>query len=41
MIDLAIEEDVYTGDVTTDSIVPESTSAVATMTAKADGVRTA
>ena len=38
MIDLAIEEDVYTGDVTTDSIVPESTSAVATMTAKADGV---
>ena len=38
LIDLAIEEDVYTGDVTTDSIVPESTSAVATMTAKADGV---
>lgn len=38
MIDLAIDEDVYTGDVTTDSIVPESTSAVATMTAKADGV---
>lgn len=38
LIDLAIDEDVYTGDVTTDSIVPESTSAVATMTAKADGV---
>ena len=38
LIDLAIEEDVYTGDVTTDSIIPESTSAVATMTAKADGV---
>lgn len=38
LIDLAIDEDVYTGDVTTDSIIPESTSAVATMTAKADGV---
>ena len=38
IIDLAIEEDVATGDVTTDSIIPESTSAVATMTAKADGV---
>lgn len=38
LIDLAIEEDVATGDVTTDSIVPESTMAVATMTAKAEGV---
>ena len=38
LIDLAIDEDVYTGDVTTDSIIPESSSAVATMTAKADGV---
>lgn len=38
IIDLAIDEDIATGDVTTDSIIPESTSAVATMTAKADGV---
>lgn len=38
IIDLAIEEDLATGDVTTDSIVPESSRAVATMTAKADGV---
>ena len=38
IISLAIEEDIATGDVTTDSIIPESTSAVATMTAKADGV---
>ena len=38
LIDLAIDEDIATGDVTTDSIIPESTSAVATMTAKADGV---
>ena len=38
IIDLAIDEDTATGDVTTDSIIPESTSAVATMTAKADGV---
>lgn len=38
LIDLAIEEDISTGDVTTDSIVPESSVAVATMTAKADGV---
>ena len=38
VIDLAIEEDIATGDVTTDSIVPESTMAVATMTAKAEGV---
>lgn len=38
LIDLAIEEDIATGDVTTDSIVPESSVAVATMKAKADGV---
>ncbi|GAB1374859.1 carboxylating nicotinate-nucleotide diphosphorylase [Bacteroidales bacterium] len=35
---LAIEEDVEKGDVTTNSLVPESTLAVAEMTAKADGV---
>ena len=38
LIDLAIDEDIASGDVTTDSIIPESTAAVATMTAKADGV---
>lgn len=38
LIDLAIDEDVATGDITTDSIIPESASAVATMTAKADGI---
>ena len=38
LIDLAIDEDIASGDVTTDSIIPESTAAVATMTAKVDGV---
>lgn len=38
LIDLGLEEDINTGDVTTDSIIPESTNAVATMTAKQDGV---
>ena len=38
LIDLAIDEDIASGDVTTDSIIPESSMAVATMTAKADGV---
>ena len=38
LIDLAIDEDIASGDITTDSIIPESTAAVATMTAKADGV---
>lgn len=38
LIDLAIDEDIASGDVTTDSIIPESTAAVATMTAKAEGV---
>ncbi len=38
IITLAIEEDVEKGDVTTNSLVPESTLAVAEMAAKADGV---
>ena len=38
LIDLGLEEDIKTGDVTTDSIIPESLNAVATMTAKQDGV---
>jgi|SRR5574344_199167 nicotinate-nucleotide pyrophosphorylase (carboxylating) len=38
LIDLALEEDINTGDITTDSIIPESSQAVATMTAKGDGV---
>jgi len=38
LIDLGIEEDINTGDVTTDSIIPKNTSAKATMTMKADGV---
>ncbi len=38
LIDLALEEDINTGDVTTDSIIPESMNAVATMTAKQEGV---
>lgn len=38
LIDLALEEDIHTGDITTESIIPESSQAVATMTAKADGV---
>ncbi|MBQ5827977.1 MAG: carboxylating nicotinate-nucleotide diphosphorylase, partial [Bacteroidales bacterium] len=38
LIDLGLEEDTNTGDVTTDSIIPESLNAVATMTAKQDGV---
>ena len=38
LIDLGLEEDINTGDVTTDSIIPESLNAVATMTAKQDGV---
>ncbi len=38
LIDLAFEEDINTGDVTTDSIIPESMNAVATMTAKQEGV---
>ncbi len=38
LIDLGLEEDINTGDVTTDSIIPESMNGVATMTAKQDGV---
>ena len=38
LIDLALEEDINTGDVTTESIIPESMNAVATMTAKQEGV---
>ncbi len=38
LIDLGIEEDINTGDITTESIIPESMTATATMTAKQDGV---
>lgn len=38
LIDIAIEEDINTGDITTDSIIPASTRAEATMVAKADGI---
>ena len=38
LIDLGIEEDINTGDITTESIIPESMNAMATMTAKQDGV---
>ncbi len=38
LIDLALEEDINTGDVTTESIIPESMNAIATMTAKQEGV---
>ncbi len=38
LIDLAIEEDIATGDVTTESIIPAEERAVAELTMKADGV---
>ncbi len=38
LIDLAIEEDIDTGDVTTNSIIPANSRAVAEMKMKADGV---
>ena len=38
LIDLAIEEDIATGDVTTESIIPAYSRAVAEMKMKADGV---
>ncbi|MDX9782561.1 MAG: carboxylating nicotinate-nucleotide diphosphorylase [Bacteroidales bacterium] len=38
IIELAIEEDVYSGDITTNSLIPEENLAVAEMTAKANGV---
>ena len=38
LIDLAIEEDIATGDITTNAIIPVHAKAVAEMKAKADGV---
>lgn len=38
LIDLAIEEDISTGDISTDAIIPVNSMATAVMTAKADGV---
>ena len=38
LIDLAIEEDISSGDISTDAIVPVKSRAAALMTAKADGV---
>lgn len=38
LIDIALEEDVRNGDVTTNALIPESSMAIATMTAKANGV---
>ena len=38
LLDLGFEEDIHTGDITTESIIPESMNATATMTAKQDGV---
>ena len=38
LLDLGIEEDINTGDITTESIIPESMNAVATMTAKQEGI---
>ncbi len=38
LIDIAIEEDIGSGDITTESIIPTSSAATATMTAKMDGV---
>ena len=38
LLDLGIEEDINTGDITTESIIPASMNATATMTAKQDGV---
>lgn len=38
LIDLAIEEDISIGDITTTSIIPKASKAVATMKAKASGV---
>lgn len=38
LLDLGIEEDINTGDITTESIIPASMNGVATMTAKEDGV---
>ncbi|MBR2072754.1 MAG: carboxylating nicotinate-nucleotide diphosphorylase [Alistipes sp.] len=38
LLDLGIEEDINTGDITTESIIPATMNAVATMTAKQEGV---
>ena len=38
LLDFGIEDDINTGDITTESIIPESMNAAATMTAKQDGV---
>lgn len=38
IIDIAFEEDIATGDITTDSLIPETAQATATMTAKSEGV---
>ena len=38
LIDLAIEEDIESGDISTDAIIPVKSKATAMMTAKADGV---
>ena len=38
LLDLGIEEDINTGDFTTESIIPATMNGVATMTAKQDGV---
>lgn len=38
LLDLGIEEDINTGDLTTESIIPGSMNAIATMIAKQDGV---
>ena len=38
LLDLGFEEDIHTGDITTESIIPESMHATATMTAKQEGV---
>ena len=38
LLDLAIEEDIATGDISTEAIIPVHSQAVAEMKAKADGV---
>ena len=38
LLDLGIEEDINTGDITTESIIPATMNATATMTAKQAGV---
>lgn len=38
IIELAIEEDIATGDITTNALIPETSRAIAEMTMKADGI---